>query len=352
MSFPPEVKENLFIACHRRCCICHEFKGTNMEVHHIIQKADGGKDTEENGIPLCFDCHANVGSYNSRHPKGNKYSPTELRRHKDQWLEACNNLLNVIDESPKTLEEIVHMGIKSFTRATGNMPDRTLSLIDFFDDNGIKKNSGWNKDLFNVLEEFINKIDPENAHRIHLETHLSIAFVAGYLLDSKSGIEIYPMQKTRGRGKKDWTPEQEYTKDYPKLKEEILVFSSEPKDVVLVLGITYNILDAVQNYIDNSEIRVSKIINCNVDGNIGHNTIIDGTHAIELANSIFKVLNERRSIQEKRNNLHIFAACPVAFFFYLGQLSRKIGKIELYEFNSDNSTYLPTFKLPINRSET
>lgn len=350
MSFSRDVKENLFLACHRYCCICHQFKGTNMEVHHIIQEADGGENTEENGIPLCFECHANAGSYNPRHPKGNKYTSSELRRHKEQWFEACENLLYVLNQSNKEPEEIKHVGIKSFTRATENMPEETLSLINFFDEHGIKKEFDWNKDLYNLLEKFTNEIDPEHEHRIHLETHLSIAFVAGYLLDSKSGIEIYPMQKTRG--KKDWAPEKDYTEDYSKIEDETIVLSDEPKDIALVLGITYNILDNVQNYIENSEIEVSKIINCNVEGNIGHDVIIDGTHAIELANSVSCVLNEKRTIEEKRNNLHIFAACPVSFIFYLGQISNKIGKINLYEFDSDDLIYLTSFKLPITRHET
>ena len=32
-----------------------------MELHHIKQVAYGGEDTFENCIPLCFDCHADMG---------------------------------------------------------------------------------------------------------------------------------------------------------------------------------------------------------------------------------------------------------------------------------------------------
>jgi hypothetical protein len=34
-----------------------------MELHHIIQKADRGEDTFENCIPLRFDCHSEMMSY-------------------------------------------------------------------------------------------------------------------------------------------------------------------------------------------------------------------------------------------------------------------------------------------------
>lgn len=50
-----------------------------MKLRHIRQKADSGNDTEENCIPLCFNCHAEVKSYNFTHPKGLKYSEQELK---------------------------------------------------------------------------------------------------------------------------------------------------------------------------------------------------------------------------------------------------------------------------------
>lgn len=40
-----------------------------MEIHHIKAKGDGGEDTFENAIPLCFDCNAIVRQYDPKHPK-------------------------------------------------------------------------------------------------------------------------------------------------------------------------------------------------------------------------------------------------------------------------------------------
>ncbi|MFC3651930.1 HNH endonuclease [Dyella humi] len=82
--WPADVKEQALSACGRCCCICHRFCGTNIELHHIEPEADGGASTLENCIPLCFDCHADVGHYNDRHPKGTKYRPGELRQHRDR----------------------------------------------------------------------------------------------------------------------------------------------------------------------------------------------------------------------------------------------------------------------------
>jgi hypothetical protein len=90
MPFSPDVKTDLLVKSRRSCCICHRFRGTNIEIHHIKLQAEGGSDDAANGIPLCFDCHAEVEHYNPQHPKGNKYSQNELTKHKENWFEKVN----------------------------------------------------------------------------------------------------------------------------------------------------------------------------------------------------------------------------------------------------------------------
>ncbi len=113
MTFPKEVVEELLVACHRCCCLCHKFCGSKIEIHHIIPKSEGGQDTIENAIALCFDCHAEVGAYNAKHPKGRKFSPEELSKHKEQWLKLCSS-------------------IRAFQKR-GEIPEVTLTGKDFQD---------------------------------------------------------------------------------------------------------------------------------------------------------------------------------------------------------------------------
>src|SRR5207302_8254027 len=63
---------------------CLKQCGINIEAAHIIDEAAGGSNDEDNGIPLCFDCHQEVGSYNDSHPRGNKIRPEELRARRDR----------------------------------------------------------------------------------------------------------------------------------------------------------------------------------------------------------------------------------------------------------------------------
>jgi hypothetical protein len=67
-----------------------------IETDHIIPSNEGGTDEIENAIPVCFECHAEIHSYNDSHPRGRKFLPDELRFHKRQWLKIC-------EERPETL---------------------------------------------------------------------------------------------------------------------------------------------------------------------------------------------------------------------------------------------------------
>ena len=71
----------------RHCCVCRRYKGVKVEVHHIVSQSNRGSDDSDNAIALCFDCHADAGHYNLKHPRGTKFSAGELRLARDEWHE-------------------------------------------------------------------------------------------------------------------------------------------------------------------------------------------------------------------------------------------------------------------------
>jgi HNH endonuclease len=88
MPFPDSVRIQALVRSRRCCCVCHQFAGRASNVHHIVQEAHGGSNTLENAICLCLRCHAEAGHYNPTHPLGTKYSPQELRAHRDAWWDG------------------------------------------------------------------------------------------------------------------------------------------------------------------------------------------------------------------------------------------------------------------------
>ena len=120
MGFSLTIREKAFLDCSRSCCICHKFCGTKMELHHIVQKSQGGLDEYENCIPLCFDCHADAGSYNSEHPKGSKYSASEITKHRDRWYEKVRNgSLVVVHPECIELDRKLFLKIREMLPGTG-----------------------------------------------------------------------------------------------------------------------------------------------------------------------------------------------------------------------------------------
>lgn len=79
MPFSKRVKRELLEKCLRLCCVCLDHCATDIEICHIIDESQDGPSTPANGIPACYKCHARIGHYRKTHPRGNRYSPEELR---------------------------------------------------------------------------------------------------------------------------------------------------------------------------------------------------------------------------------------------------------------------------------
>lgn len=113
MGFPEHIREDALIACGRHCCLCHKFCGTKIEVHHIRSSGEQGDNSFENAIPLCFDCHADMRSYDHKHPKGTKYTESELKQHRDKWYEKIKNNIGlankdkIVETDKKVFEMVV-----------------------------------------------------------------------------------------------------------------------------------------------------------------------------------------------------------------------------------------------------
>ena len=131
MPFPKKIKEEALLRSGRRCCLCLKYKGVKIEVHHIIPESISQDNSLNNAITLCFDCHAEVGHYNPSHPKGNKLTPTELKKHRDRlWkLIAEGKILSEKNLDVQYLELIR----KAFDRPAFNTPFRQEGSMENFD---------------------------------------------------------------------------------------------------------------------------------------------------------------------------------------------------------------------------
>jgi hypothetical protein len=62
MTVPFESAAEVLALCARHCCICRRFRPTQLQVHHILERNEGGDDSIGNLIAICVSCHSDVHS--------------------------------------------------------------------------------------------------------------------------------------------------------------------------------------------------------------------------------------------------------------------------------------------------
>lgn len=176
MPFPRAIRDEALVKSHRRCCVCHEFGGRSVNVHHIIQEADGGPNIIDNAICLCLRCHAEAGHFNPRHPMGTKYSPDELRSHRDQWWAHCQS------NRDEPLGLFLDVQFKSRSRDTDVHKYRLVVTYK----NPLKEaHDGWK------LQIFIPAFVPVEAGDFD-RYDVSVGGAAFIILESQSSEKVYP----------------------------------------------------------------------------------------------------------------------------------------------------------------
>lgn len=242
----------------------------------------------------------------------------------------------------------IPIGIRSFSRGTGNMQDETetmLCLLSDFEGRFPKAGREWNKDIRAKIEDYVtNRLIHDKSYVLYLDTHYTIAFAAGRALDSKSGIDIVPVQKSLSRGREIWT--NTTTKGVQYEGWTINVIPNDESDVngdiVVIFSVTLPIYNETVDYVLQQELPFSKTIHFTLSSGTHYQSIVDGAHARQLAQAVSKKLFEETRIQ-KNAVLHLFMAMPISLSFFLGQVSRSWGHCVLYEYDfEDTRSYFPT----------
>lgn len=247
--------------------------------------------------------------------------------------------------------DLIPICIQSFSRGAEKSVTSSiavLNLCDKFNERYLKPEFDWNSDILPQVQSFIEQSTAQDAvYEMRLETHSSIAFMAGHILDTKSGISVFPVQKSYS-GRELWRANTFHIINYPRLKVEHIPYMPGCFDTALIINFSHEICKDVEYYIKESSLPIGKIINCSLEGNGGmYFPIQSGTHAMELASAISSAL-AKRNMNEKQAHLHIFSSAPNAFMFFLGQVSRGFGRCALYEYDFEkkaNCSYSPSISI-------
>lgn len=121
---PPEFSEEdrikALLWCERHCCLCGKSCDTNIIIHHIEQEGDNLSDID-NAIPLCFECHGRIKSYNPKHSVGTSYRNREVKARRDQ----------IYEKYTRKLVPPIHFEITQLIRNNYHLPPREFPNVGF-----------------------------------------------------------------------------------------------------------------------------------------------------------------------------------------------------------------------------
>lgn len=245
-------------------------------------------------------------------------------------------------------EPFLSIAIRSFlgpaAEIVGATPENTLLLTDHFRQRYLQDDQNWQRDIRPLVEAFLRGAVPKSPRlRLILDAHASIAFLAGVVLDLKSGVDIELVQKGRV-GPQIWRAD-----DGTGCKGSVFEVAEEScgagRELAISISIAQSTALQTRAYVGNNLPSVGKLVFFTMPNGPGQQNVAGGGHAARLAEQVSNHLRQMKA-HDLDAVVHIFAACPNALLFFLGQSHQGNAPCVVYEFDFDrkgSKTYQPSF---------
>ena len=266
---------------------------------------------------------------------------------REQLIDICKAEGLWVSQRPAA-DRRLPVAIRSFrglsTDVVPAAPENTLWLTDSFRARYLNDGREWQRDIRPRVEGFLTAAAAKsNLIRLILDAHASIAYLSGSVFHVKSGLDIELVQKGRV-GTQVWRPDDGTRGD--SLRSEISQLGSG-LDIAVAISITQPVDGHVNRYVEQSLSQVGRIFSFAPPDGPGQQTVAGGEHAARMAEELS---NSLRAIKANSPDatLHLFAACPNSFLYYLGQNHPALAPVVVYEFDFDrqgNKTYQPSFEI-------
>jgi len=251
----------------------------------------------------------------------------------------------------KAGDKRIVFGVKSFEHAFDRLEDRcskTLDLIQHFDERPIRPHADWQTTLYPQLKEFLLGAARENEHlRLVLDTHATLAFAAGTILNIKSGRAVELEQRTIQR--QVWqSNDVESNPAWPTWTFEEQALQAVGTGIAVAVSLTHDIADDVKTFANRSLPDVGRLLIARLNGGAGSQSVASGRHAFDLAEALAVKMKKEKS--QDGALMHLFIAAPNAFTFFLGQRQPGLGRLVTYEFDFEGQNgggYTPSLSLPV-----
>lgn len=267
--------------------------------------------------------------------------------NREALLQICREEGLLVPEASAP-QPFLPIAIRSFlgpaADIVGATPDNTLLLTDHFRQRYLHDDQNWQRDIRPLVETFLRGAVPKSPKlRLILDAHASVAFLAGAVLDLKSGLDIELVQKGRA-GTQTWHANDGTGSKGPafEVSEEIV---GSGRDVAVAISVAQSTAAHTCTYVGNNLPLVGKLVSFNMPSGPGQQIVAGGAHAARLAEQVSNHVRQMKA-HDLDAVVHIFAACPNALLFFLGQTHQGIAPCLVYEFDFDrkgSKTYQPSF---------
>lgn len=252
---------------------------------------------------------------------------------RDSFREMCQG--EGLMEHKTKQKSIPPIGIRSFMHQIDNLEDRCKKLLDlvpYFDGRYIRDEADWGK-LMPLMRSFLlEEARISDNLRLILDIHSSLAFAVGTVLNVKCGKHIEIEQRFGGRHL--WSmDDQQLQESWPEFVLAEKVVGNDGNEVAVAIGLTHEISENVQKYVESKLDRTGRILSFSPKGDPSQQSVICGRHAFSLAEKVVRRLRELRNEETPIDKVHIFIAGPNAFTFFLGQQQQAIGSCSVYEYD-------------------
>ena len=173
-----------------------------------------------------------------------------------------------------------------------------------------------------------------------LQTHLSIGWYLGTLLNPKRGFNVNVSQRTNA-GEIVW----DLARAQPPNDDRGWLVTEEPlnrgQDLALVVSVTHDARVDARRAIDTLALPIGRLAHASLT-EPGPDAVVDGGQARWLADALARQVREL-VVADSPRRLHVFAACPVGLMLLFGQRADAWGPTMIYEFAFEDGTrsYFP-----------
>lgn len=196
--------------------------------------------------------------------------------------------------------------------------------------------------LRDFLETFLDDIQPLV---LHLAAPTSLAFLAGALLESWSGLDLRVVEETAEGEVVDLAMEPGSAPKGRRWREGApRVLDATACDVALAVEIGRTLRPDVDLFVESADLPLGRLVPLAAVAEREGDGLPSGGEALRLAQQL-SLRIRARTAAERDGTLHLFTAAPAAFSLYLGQLARDLGRVQLYEPAAKG--YRPSLRFPV-----